>query len=292
MIIAQMPVDDEQSKCYDFFDDSRRADTRADGAVYRIAPQSDPTSVIFGQPRATVYVDGFNLYYGSLRGTPYKWLNLQYLFTSLRPNESIKRIWYFTAPVKGETKPNQMVYWQALATTPLVEVVEGKFKDKRVECKHKECPGKHRRFFSSQEEKRTDVSIGIHMLDDAYQNVSDKLILVTGDSDLCPAVERVRSRFPKKQVIVYVPSRDEAGDTKRKYNTELRSVATSLNRLPPHLLKLSQFPDPLVTTWGVLVKPEAWNHADPKPTRPVEFNIHASCRWCGRTLAAIQATPD
>ena len=28
------------------------------------------------QARVNVYVDGFNLYYGSLKGTPYKWLDL------------------------------------------------------------------------------------------------------------------------------------------------------------------------------------------------------------------------
>lgn len=27
-------------------------------------------------PRIRVYVDGFNLYYGCLQGTPYRWLNV------------------------------------------------------------------------------------------------------------------------------------------------------------------------------------------------------------------------
>jgi hypothetical protein len=30
--------------------------------------------------RTVVYVDGFNLYYGALRGTPFKWLDLYGLF--------------------------------------------------------------------------------------------------------------------------------------------------------------------------------------------------------------------
>lgn len=30
--------------------------------------------------RTRVYVDGFNLYYGCLKGTPWKWLNLVALF--------------------------------------------------------------------------------------------------------------------------------------------------------------------------------------------------------------------
>jgi hypothetical protein len=33
-----------------------------------------------------VYVDGFNLYYGALKGTKYKWLDLKALFSAvLRP---------------------------------------------------------------------------------------------------------------------------------------------------------------------------------------------------------------
>jgi len=32
-----------------------------------------------------VYVDGFNLYYGCLKGTPYKWLDLGALCQALLP---------------------------------------------------------------------------------------------------------------------------------------------------------------------------------------------------------------
>ena len=33
--------------------------------------------------KTVVYIDGFNLYYGSLRGTRYKWLDLAALFKNL-----------------------------------------------------------------------------------------------------------------------------------------------------------------------------------------------------------------
>ena len=46
------------------------------------------------------------------------------------------------------------------------------------------------------------------MLDDAYQDQCDHLILFSGDSDLVPAVSMVRQRFPKKRITVYVPFRD------------------------------------------------------------------------------------
>ena len=36
-------------------------------------------------PTANVYVDGFNLYYGALKGSPYKWLDVDALFRTLLP---------------------------------------------------------------------------------------------------------------------------------------------------------------------------------------------------------------
>jgi len=40
-----------------------------------------------------VYVDGFNLYYGALKGTPYKWLDIHALSRRLLPNDQIVTIW-------------------------------------------------------------------------------------------------------------------------------------------------------------------------------------------------------
>jgi hypothetical protein len=33
--------------------------------------------------QTTVYIDGYNLYYGALRGTPYKWLDVVRLFETI-----------------------------------------------------------------------------------------------------------------------------------------------------------------------------------------------------------------
>jgi len=69
-------------------------------------------------PRTIVYIDGFNLYYGAVRGSAFKWLNLQRLFQLLRPDDNILKIHYFTALVDGPTRPNQKVYLRALGTLP------------------------------------------------------------------------------------------------------------------------------------------------------------------------------
>jgi hypothetical protein len=48
-----------------------------------------------------VYVDGFNLYYGALKSTPYRWLNISALCAAMLPGDQIAAIRYFTATVSA-----------------------------------------------------------------------------------------------------------------------------------------------------------------------------------------------
>ena len=70
-------------------------------------------------PRTIVYVDGFNFYYGVLKNTRYKWLDLERFFTLLRPHDDIQAIKYFTALVEaGAHRVRQETFLKALETTP------------------------------------------------------------------------------------------------------------------------------------------------------------------------------
>ena len=51
-----------------------------------------------------IYIDGFNLYYGAVRKTPCKWLDLSKLCARMLPQDQILEIKYFTAKVSG--RPN------------------------------------------------------------------------------------------------------------------------------------------------------------------------------------------
>lgn len=181
--------------------------------------------------RVVVCIDGFNLYYGALKGSSHKWLDIQRLFTLLRPHDQITAIRYFTAVSSYGTSQDQLTYLRALETLPLVTIIQGRYKKKKVKCRitHLACtvPAPDR-FFFIPEEKRTDVNIGIFMLDDAYQGLFDHAILISGDSDLVPAINMVRTRFQNKQVTVYVPSRDPT----RGAAVELRTAATKNRDFP------------------------------------------------------------
>jgi hypothetical protein len=52
--------------------------------------------------RAAVYIDGFNLYYGALKGTQYKWLDVEALARRLAPTDQLVAVRYFTARVRPQ----------------------------------------------------------------------------------------------------------------------------------------------------------------------------------------------
>lgn len=210
-------------------------------------------------PRTIVYVDGFNFYYGVLKNTRYKWLDLERFFTLLRPHDDIQAIKYFTALVEaGAHRVRQETFLKALETRPLVETILGRFKQKQVACTYPGCaqitPG--RRVFRVPEEKRTDVNIAIHMLDDAYQGLCERQVLVSGDSDLVPAVRMVRERFPTLRTTVYVPARTRD----RGAAVELRTAAQSHRTLPLDLLPRAQLPARLPDgSGGFFDRPVEWS---------------------------------
>jgi hypothetical protein len=56
---------------------------------------------------AWVYIDGFNLYYGALKGHPNRWLDLKKFSEELLPpDRNIDKIKYFTARVSGTPDPD------------------------------------------------------------------------------------------------------------------------------------------------------------------------------------------
>ncbi len=67
----------------------------------------------------------------------------------------------------------------------------GVFKAKDRACRNCESA------WTDHEEKETDVNIALHLLRDAHQDRFDRALLISGDSDLVPAVRMVRALFPQ-----------------------------------------------------------------------------------------------
>jgi uncharacterized LabA/DUF88 family protein len=131
-----------------------------------------------------------------------KWLDLRALAERLiRPKtECIVAINYFSAYADWLPGPRSRheEYVKAL-TASGVNCVLGHFKRKDRACFA--CGAR----WVAHEEKETDVSIGITMLNDAYKGAYERAYLVTRDSDLLPAIKMVRTEFPAKVIVAVAP---------------------------------------------------------------------------------------
>jgi uncharacterized LabA/DUF88 family protein len=150
------------------------------------------------------YIDGFNLYHALLRirDPKVEWLDLRALCGRLifPKTEKIVAIKYFSAYAHWLPQPmaRHQEYVAALAATGVVPIL-GHFKNKDRKCFA--CGTE----WVAHEEKETDVSIGITMLNDAYKGSYERAYLITRDSDLMPAIKMIRAEFPKKEIVAVAP---------------------------------------------------------------------------------------
>lgn len=206
--------------------------------------------------RTNIYIDGFNLYYGVLKGTPYKWLDLDALCRRLLPKNDIRAIKYFTARVKAlpwdQGLPNrQQTYLRALATIPHVEVFYGYFLSNETSMAR--ADGRGQVMVLKTEEKGSDVSLGAHVVWDACSDRIDAAVLITNDSDLAEPM-----RIARDELGISVGLVAPVG-SHRRVNWQLREKATFMRSLRESTLRECQFPDPVVDVEGKNIgKPVDW----------------------------------
>ena len=206
--------------------------------------------------KTVIYVDGFNLYYGSLKDTSYKWLDMPLLFrTILQPHHQIQQVKYFTAKISAmpndPLKPRrQEIYLRALKEyQPNVEVHLGHFLSHEVRMPLAR-PSKYQRTADviKTEEKGSDVNLAVHLLNDAWQGICDCAVVVSNDSDIAGALDLVK-QCSSVHIGVVTP-----GD--RPTSFQLRKHADFIKRIRPSALKQSQLPNPIPNT--EIFKPEDW----------------------------------
>ena len=226
--------------------------------------------------RTNVYIDGFNLYYGRLRGTPYKWLDLERFCDQLLPKNEIRRILYFTAKVDArphdpDQPTRQLAYLRTLATLPRVEVHFGTFMTSVIRQPLVETdPLNPRRWRTASnapvlkttatgdvetdwvlktEEKGSDVNLASHLLRDAYRGDCECAVVVSNDSDLLTPIRIAKADC--QLTIGLIPPR-------AKGSVELKSLADFKVEPRVSFLSGSQFPASMTDANGVIQKPPAW----------------------------------
>ena len=158
-------------------------------------------------------IDGFNIYHSVLdlkRSSGYctKWLDLASLCKSyihlFGRNAILENIFYFSAipyyltsknPGKIERHKN---YIKCLIATG-INVELGRFKEKNVWCDN--C----RSMILKHEEKETDVTLAIKVLEVFLKKICDTVVIVSGDTDLAPALRKCKNLFPDKNIVFAFP---------------------------------------------------------------------------------------
>jgi len=203
-----------------------------------------------------IYIDGFNLYYGAVRGTRYKWLDIGQLCRKLVPGDQIRRIRYFTAivaalPHDPSVPQRQALYLRALRTIPNLEIHLGQFRSHRVRMPLADPPAVGPRVADvvKTEEKGSDVNLATFLLLDAFEKDCDVAIVISNDADLRFPIELARHRLGLKVGIVnpHPPkhrSRVLGGDF--------------FKQLRPSALAACQFPTEMRDEAGVFRKPADW----------------------------------
>jgi uncharacterized LabA/DUF88 family protein len=209
-----------------------------------------------------VYVDAFNLYYGSLRGTAHKWLNLR-LFSELTfplPRNQIATVRYFTARVKArpsdpDQPKRQEIYLRALRTLPNLTIHFGHYLESKVRMRLAAPPpsGPNTVEVIKTEEKGSDVNIASHLLLDAFRSRFDVAVVISNDSDLAEPIHLVRTELRRK-VLVLMPCCNGGVPS-----IKLRSVASKALLVDPAKLAAAHFPHSLTDAAGATItKPASW----------------------------------
>lgn len=201
-----------------------------------------------------VYVDGFNLYYGALKRTPYRWLDPRQLCRVMLPNDNIVAINYYTAlvsarPGNPSAPTDQQMYLRALRTLPALTVTLGHFLTHSVQMSLSGVTPTQRVWVDKTEEKGSDVNIAAHMVRDACLKRFDVAVLITNDSDLAEPVRIVRQELGLRVGIL---------NPHQHHSVQLKKLATFLKRIRQSDLIASQFPTDLRDAKGAFHKPSAW----------------------------------
>jgi 6-hydroxy-3-succinoylpyridine 3-monooxygenase len=133
--------------------------------------------------KTIVYVDGFNFYYGCLKGGEYHTVDLVSLFrdcvlpSSSGVHSELIKLHYYAAPTHSAV--NRLVV-QTCENSAVIKVWQ-------------------------MTEKQSDVHLALEFLHDALSGEVQQLVLCASDADVLPAFEMVRLKRPELRLGLVIP---------------------------------------------------------------------------------------
>ena len=208
---------------------------------------------MFTLMKVNVYIDGFNLYYGAVKSTPFRWLNLAEMCRLLLPRDQIQQIKYFTAlvnprPSDPDQRSRQETFLRALNTIPNLSIIYGFFLTHEIMMPLAR-PDKGYRKVIKTEEKGSDVNLATHLLIDGFDNAYELAVVLSNDSDLLEPIKVVTQRLGKPVGIL---------NPHKTPSVALLPHAKFVKQIRRGVLARSQFPNVMTDAHGSFSKPSAW----------------------------------
>lgn len=230
--------------------------------------------------KTIVYIDGFNFYYGLLKGGPNKWIDYYELFQRhILPEEQLANpisslvVKLFTADTKANFHPNGQKSAQAQATFLRafeshnsgypVHIIKGNHAPSPASAYpyHESSPKKPHSFEKVRvwklEEKLTDVQLSLAIYRDVAQKACDQVVVCSNDSDISPALKLISHDYPHIRIGVVFPIKEDTRG--RRFSLELKKHAKwTVTSISDELLKDSQLPLKVKTAKKPIIKPDIW----------------------------------
>ena len=238
--------------------------------------------------KTRIYIDGYNLYYGCLKNTSYKWLDLKQMVSKILATVYFGEledqfefelqplaIKYFTAPIlknfakSNDSVPDQNAYHKALVAYigNEIQIITGEYDASHARA-HRFQKGRSARECEKVEiwklvEKQSDVALALNAYSDAIRGEIDHVVIVTNDTDIVPALKLIKEHTNAKVGII-APTKqnadavnqslDDYSDWTRTHITNEELESSSL----PNLIRCEK-------SQQVIHKPISWY------PRPEEF---------------------
>ena len=276
--------------------------------------------------RTRIYIDGYNLYYGCLKGTPYKWLNLFELFSKyILPRTSVSHahlapmgINFYTAEIVDKAATDrssvndQRSYHQALHShcKNELKIIKGYYsvdqtKAPRVDGNKwpRDCS---RVDIWKLEEKQSDVNIAVDALYDAIMEPDlEQVVFVTNDTDIAPALVKIKAFNEQllqkgqegkeaKRSPIHIGLVIPTTNNTRQANAELSQLADwTVKNILKSELQATQLPWKVLGGKKPAIKPVSWYQYSNKVSEILEIlsEVEGSTPKCWRWLASSKPKP-
>lgn len=277
--------------------------------------------------KTRVYIDGYNFYFGCLKGTHCKWIDLVALSEILLQRSTQKdstllstlAVKFFTADIQGRASSDdssirdQKSYHQGLKyhCGHRLKTIKGSYAIHKVERPKveqddlggdKEPRDSKRVTVWNMEEKQSDVNVAVEALFDVVTDLTiEQVVFMTYDTDIVPALQKIKEynaiglRSPVKIGLI-TPT---LNNTRKPNGSLIPEADWVIDSISEEELERAQLPCRISGGRTTALKPNSWfRHPDKVAEiiailseKGVEGSVPKAWKWLSQPLHAADDLP-